>query len=335
MFIGLDLGTSGLKGVLIDEDQKVLAEATAPLTVSRPQKGIASKPRPTGSPRRKRCWTGSGRAGAGRGEGHRAVGPHAWRDAAGRGRQGAAPLHPVERHPRPSRSGRAGRRPDVPALTGNIVFPGFTAPKLMWVARTNRQSCAQGGQGPAAQGLPAPLADRRSCRRDVGCRRHQLAGHRRRDWSDDLLAATGLTRGQMPRLVEGSEVSGICAPALAARWGLGKASSWRAAAATMRPRASASAWSARARPLSRLAPRASCLPRMTAISPTRQRRCTPSAMPCRHLAPDGRDPGRDRCAELVCRLVGCDAATLTGELGACRPPARRCSCPIWAASARR
>ena len=36
MYIGLDLGTSGLKGVLIDDRQRVLAEATAPLLVTRP-----------------------------------------------------------------------------------------------------------------------------------------------------------------------------------------------------------------------------------------------------------------------------------------------------------
>jgi xylulokinase len=39
MFLGLDLGTSGLKGVLIDDAQRVVAEATAPLTVSRPHDG--------------------------------------------------------------------------------------------------------------------------------------------------------------------------------------------------------------------------------------------------------------------------------------------------------
>ena len=39
MYIGLDLGTSGLKGVLIDDRQRVLAEATAPLLVTRPQDG--------------------------------------------------------------------------------------------------------------------------------------------------------------------------------------------------------------------------------------------------------------------------------------------------------
>ena len=41
-----------------------------------------------------------------------------------------------------------------------------------------------------------------------------------RDWSDDLLEATGLTRANMPRLVEGSEPSGELLPALAERWGV-------------------------------------------------------------------------------------------------------------------
>jgi hypothetical protein len=186
------------------------------------------------------------------------------------------------------------------AVTGNIVFPGFTAPKLvgprhepqvwdrvakvllpkdylrLWLTGEHVARCRM-PPGPAGWIPGARLVGRSAGR------------------------ATGLTRDQMPRLVEGSEVSGTLRAALAKRWGLPRAWSWRAAAATTRPRASAWAWCARARPLSRLAPRACCLPRMTAISPTRPPPCTPSAMRCRtHLAPDGRDPGRDRCAELVC-----------------------------------
>jgi xylulokinase len=41
-----------------------------------------------------------------------------------------------------------------------------------------------------------------------------------RDWSDDLLAATGLSRAQMPRLVEGSATSGVLRDTLARRWGI-------------------------------------------------------------------------------------------------------------------
>ena len=42
----------------------------------------------------------------------------------------------------------------------------------------------------------------------------------RRDWSDAMLAACGLDRSHMPRLVEGSEVSAFLKPALCRRWGL-------------------------------------------------------------------------------------------------------------------
>jgi xylulokinase len=41
-----------------------------------------------------------------------------------------------------------------------------------------------------------------------------------RDWSAGLLSACGLTRAQMPQLVEGSAVAGRLRPELAARWGL-------------------------------------------------------------------------------------------------------------------
>jgi xylulokinase len=42
----------------------------------------------------------------------------------------------------------------------------------------------------------------------------------RRDWSDTMLTATGLTRAHMPRLVEGSAVSAHVKPELCERWGL-------------------------------------------------------------------------------------------------------------------
>ena len=36
MYLGIDIGTSSVKAVVVDEDQRVLARASAPLTVSRP-----------------------------------------------------------------------------------------------------------------------------------------------------------------------------------------------------------------------------------------------------------------------------------------------------------
>ncbi|WP_267283610.1 FGGY family carbohydrate kinase [Klebsiella pneumoniae] len=42
----------------------------------------------------------------------------------------------------------------------------------------------------------------------------------KRDWSDALLDKCGLSRSQMPTLVEGCEVSATLDPQVAARWGL-------------------------------------------------------------------------------------------------------------------
>src|SRR5829696_7201807 len=39
MFIGLDLGTSALKALLVDEDERVVGTASVPLTVLRPRPG--------------------------------------------------------------------------------------------------------------------------------------------------------------------------------------------------------------------------------------------------------------------------------------------------------
>ncbi|WP_430522059.1 FGGY family carbohydrate kinase, partial [Klebsiella pneumoniae] len=42
----------------------------------------------------------------------------------------------------------------------------------------------------------------------------------KRDWSDALLDKCGLSRSQMPTLVEGCEISATLDPQVAARWGL-------------------------------------------------------------------------------------------------------------------
>jgi xylulokinase len=39
VYLGLDLGTSGLKGILIGEDQALLAQATVSLSLLRPVLG--------------------------------------------------------------------------------------------------------------------------------------------------------------------------------------------------------------------------------------------------------------------------------------------------------
>lgn len=222
MYIGLDLGTSGLKGVLMDDRQAVVAEATAPLTVQRPAEGH-SEQRPAdwiaATETVMDALAGHGLAGV------RGIGLSGQM-------HGATLLDAKDEVLRPcilwndtrsfAEAAALDGDPMFRRLTGNIVFPGFTAPKLLWVARHEpaiRERVARvllpkdylrlwlTGEHVAEMSDAAGTAWL-----DTG----------RRDWSDDLLAATGLSRANMPRLVEGSEPSGTLRAALAGRWGLPK-----------------------------------------------------------------------------------------------------------------
>ena len=222
MYIGLDLGTSGLKGILIDENQRVLAEATAPLTVQRPQDGW-SEQRPAD-------WISAAEAVMDQ------LAKHGLTAVRGIGlsghMHGATLLDKSDEVLRPcilwndtrshAEAAQMDANPAFRAVSGNIVFPGFTAPKLAWVRAHEPKIWDK----IASVLLPkdylrlwltgahvAEMSDAAGTSwLDTGAR----------DWSDDLLAATGLTRDHMPSLVEGSEVSGHLREVLATRWGLTK-----------------------------------------------------------------------------------------------------------------
>jgi xylulokinase len=105
-------------------------------------------------------------------------------------------------------------------ITGNIVFPGFTAPKLVWVARHEPAIFAK-----VAKVLLPKDYVRLKLSGDHASEMSDSAGTSwldtgKRDWSDELLAATKLSRANMPRLYEGSAVTGQLRPELASRWGM-------------------------------------------------------------------------------------------------------------------
>ena len=220
MYIGLDLGTSGLKGILIDADQKVLAEATAPLSVQRPHDGWSEQ-----SPD---SWITAAEAVLDKLSAH---GLGAVRGIGLSGHMhGATLLDAADDVLRPcilwndTRSHLEAAEMDGDPLfrrvTGNIVFPGFTAPKLAWVQKHEPALWAK----VAKVLLPKDYLRLWLTGDHVG-EMSDAAGTAwfdtgRRDWSEDLLSATGLTRAQMPRLVEGSAVSGQLRGELASRWSL-------------------------------------------------------------------------------------------------------------------
>ncbi|MBU9697842.1 xylulokinase [Rhodobacteraceae bacterium HSP-20] len=222
MYIGLDLGTSGLKGVLIDDAQGVLAEASAPLTVSRPHEGWSEQ-----SPA---DWIAAAETVMD------ALSAHGLSKVRGIGlsgqMHGATLLDTSDEVLRPcilwndTRSHEEAAEldgdPMFRRVTGNIVFPGFTAPKLVWVRRHEPRIWEK-----VARVLLPKDYLRLWLTGEHVAEMSDAAGTSwldtgKRDWSDECLAATGLTRAHMPRLVEGSAVSGKLRDALSSRWGLPK-----------------------------------------------------------------------------------------------------------------
>ncbi|MGB0440313.1 MAG: FGGY family carbohydrate kinase, partial [Paracoccaceae bacterium] len=133
-YIGLDLGTSSLKAIVMDQAQAILAEHSVRLSVARPQTGWSEQD------------------------------PASWCDAAvtalsalaakvdcsdvaGMGlsghMHGATLIGADDRPLRPcmlwndtrshEQAGTMDADPHFRAVTGNIVFPGFTAPKVDWL----------------------------------------------------------------------------------------------------------------------------------------------------------------------------------------------------------
>ncbi len=221
MFIGFDLGTSGLKGVVIDGAQRVVAKTTAPLQVSRPASGWSEQ-----SPA---DWIAAAEtvldalaarvpmgevAGIGlSGQMHGAT----LLDAAGEVLRPCILWNDTRAH---EEAAELDGDPMFRRVTGNIVFPGFTAPKLVWMARHEPALFAR-----VARVLLPKDYLRLWLTGEAVAEMSDAAGTAwldtgARDWSDDLLAATGLSRAQMPALVEGSAPSGALRDGLAARWGL-------------------------------------------------------------------------------------------------------------------
>ncbi len=226
MYLGIDAGTSEIKALVIDRHGEIIATSGAKLTVQRPhphwseqdpaewwqalQQAVSSLRSKVGE-----RWA-SVRAIGLSGQMHGAVlldGDNRvlrpcilWNDT-----RCAAECQEL-----------TALAADLSAISGNLAMPGFTSPKLLWVARHE----------------PGIFAATASVLLPKDYLRWKMSGEKlsdmsdaagtlwmdvaKRDWSDSLLAACGLTRDHMPRLVEGSEPAGKLKAELARQWGLSK-----------------------------------------------------------------------------------------------------------------
>ncbi len=227
MYLGIDLGTSGIKAVLVDETEILRASHTEALDISRPHPGWSEQ-----AP--EDWWQATLRAldaisashpaemAAVRGIGlsgqmHGAV----LLDASG------APLRPAilwndTRSELECRELEASF-PALRQIAGNPAMPGFTAPKLLWLRKHEPDCFAR------ARTVLLPKAYLRF--RLTGAFIEEMSDASgtlwldvgARAWSEAALAATGLTLAQMPQLVEGSAPAGQLTDDLRRRWGLAKA----------------------------------------------------------------------------------------------------------------
>ncbi|KAF0676959.1 xylulokinase [Profundibacterium mesophilum] len=209
MFLGLDLGTSGLKALLIDADQKTCAEASAPLTVSRPH--------PNWSEQDPADWIAAARSAIGRIAAHTDLSQLVGIGLSGH-MHGATLLGANDEVLRPcilwndtrahAQAARLDADPAFREITGNIVFPGFTAPKLAWVAENEPEIFARISRVLLPKDYLRLWLTGEHVTDMSDAAGTSWLDTRERDWSGDLLEATGLSRAQMPALVEGSAPAG-------------------------------------------------------------------------------------------------------------------------------
>lgn len=223
MYLGLDLGTSGVKAMLIDGNQKIIGSANGGLDVSRPHPGWSEQ-----DPAHWIRATEEAVAGL------KAAHPKELAAVRGIGlsgqMHGATLLDADDKVLRPcilwndtrsyQEAAALDADPRFRALTGNIVFPGFTAPKLAWVARHEPDVFAK------VRWVLLPkdylrlwlTGEHMSEMSDSAGTSWLDTG--KRTWSSELLAATNLDEKQMPTLVEGTEVAGKLRGELASKWGI-------------------------------------------------------------------------------------------------------------------
>jgi xylulokinase len=221
MYLGIDIGTSSVKAVLVDERNAIIAQSQASLSVSRPHP-LWSEQDPDA------WWDATGTAILDLPAEHRrnvrAIGLSGQM-------HGATVLDDADRPLRPAilwNDGRSAAQchalvdamPEIVSITGNLVMPGFTAPKLLWL-RDNELDLFRQIKTvllPKDYVRLRMTGDRASDMSDAAGTSWLDVG--RRTWSDDALGACDLSKSNMPELFEGTQITGRIRSEIANDWGM-------------------------------------------------------------------------------------------------------------------
>lgn len=224
MYLGIDLGTSAVKVLLVDDRQRGVDQVSVPLEVQRP--------RPLWSEQNPEAWWDATRAAMAALRARRPQEIAAVRGVGLAGQMhGAVLLDERDQVLRPAilwNDGRSAaqcvtleeRAPRSRAITGNLAMPGFTAPKLLWVAEYEPQIFRR-----VRKVLLPKDYLRLRLSGDYASDMSDAAGTLwldvgKRAWSHTMLEATGLSDTAMAQLFEGSAPTGVLRHSVAVEWGM-------------------------------------------------------------------------------------------------------------------
>lgn len=224
MYIGIDLGTSGLKIVLMATDGQVIDTHTEALTCARPM--------PLHSEQNPADWVNALNQGF-----LTLSSKHDMKKAIAIGlsgqMHGAVLLDKNGEVLRPAilwNDGRAHQEcatlekqvPNSRETTGNIMMPGFTAPKLLWVKNNEPDIFEKVDKVllPKDYLRYVLSGDFASDMSDSAGTLWMDVGNR--SWNTDLLNACHLKEANMPTLYEGNEITGYLKEELAENWCLNR-----------------------------------------------------------------------------------------------------------------
>lgn len=224
-YLGIDIGTSGVKALLIDRAGSPIGDATAKaVEPTRPHPGW-SEQNPAD------WWTATLEAIDKLSKAH----PAEMAKVRGIGlsghMHGATLLDKNDQVLRPCILWNDGRSaaecaemeaalPSLRDIAGNIAMPGFTAPKIAWVRKHEPEIYAKLAKVLLPKAYIRLLLTGEHVEEMSDAAGTLWLDVGKRDWSDELLKLTGLTRSHMPRLVEGSAPSANLKREFVNRWGM-------------------------------------------------------------------------------------------------------------------
>ena len=224
MYLGIDLGTSSLKILLVDQEQKIIDQQSEPISTNSPQLlWMEQDPNEWWQKCQEAIMKLKFRQSKNMQQ-TKAIGLSGQMHGATLLDRKGKILYPAILW----NDGRSykecqeleNKLNNFREITGNIAMPGFTAPKLIWVAKNRPDIFKQ------ISTVLLPKDYLRFCMSgDYASDVSDSAGTlwvdvKARKWSDEIIFATEMHSKQMPKLYESCEITGTVLPNIAKEWGI-------------------------------------------------------------------------------------------------------------------